>query len=362
MKVLFILPQIYPFYTGGAEIFHYHLLLQLSSEYAVGYIGYDNINEKDVRFYKIKKVKPWKLFTPLQTILHIIRQRNNYDMIHLNYSQSSWVHWFYFPILKKVFRIKYGITIHDPSLYEWKNKRIFANVFKKAKFVVAVSERLVEGYENRCEREIVYLPPLMPLKKCKEDRQDILSKYGYDKCDKIILFVATLKASKRPLILFEAIKMIDRKWLDTNKIKLVYAGSGEQSDILNESINSSGLSSYFRMVGRIPQEDLNFFYKMACCYVIPSIHEGKSMSLIEAMFNQLPIIASNAPGINDIVFDGKNGLLFDLDSPSHLVTQIVRIVEDDILSERLANQAYIDYQDQFRFENMLNRYLELYKG
>ena len=86
------------------------------------------------------------------------------------------------------------------------------------------------------------------------------------------------------------------------------------------------------------------------------------MSLIEAMFNKLPIIASNAPGINDVIFDGSNGLLFDLDNASHLAEQITKIVKDDSLAKKLANKAYKDYQTHFRFQDMLNKYIELYQG
>ncbi len=361
MKILFVLPQIYPFYTGGAEIFHYHLLKELSRDDNVSYIGYDDICEPKVKFEKILRIKPWRLFTPLQITFKLIKLRRKYDIIHLNYCYGSWVHWFFYPILKKTFKISYGLTVHDGPLTEWRRPAIFRSVFNGAKFVVAVSERLKDDFEERCNREIVHLPPLIPLAQSHDEKSFLLNKYGFGKNDKVLLFVGTLKELKRPLVLINAINIIDREWLDKHSIKVIIAGSGDQENEVKNSIQEYRLGKFIKMVGRVPQEKVNVYYKMASYYVIPSIHEGKSMSLIEGMFNHVPIIASNAPGINDIIFDNKNGLLFELDNPNHLANQIINMVSNNKLAEQFAEQAYQDYLSKFQLEEMLNRYLELYR-
>jgi len=298
MRILYVLPQIYPYVTGGAEIFHYHLLLQMSQNNEVAYIGYDNINKNAIKFYRLCKLRPWRLTNPIQTIILIYRLRREYDIIHLNYCQGSWLHWFYLPILKKIFRISYGLTIHDPSLYEWKQKKIFKYVFDEAKFIAAVSERLKDGYEKRCNKQIKYLPPLVPLNKLLHFETSIFDELRIPKNSKIVLFAGSLAK----------------------------------------------------------------YYAIATLYVIPSIHEGKSMSLIEAMFNSLPIIASNAPGINDIIFHKQNGLLFEIDDVSGLADCIRSLIEDRALATILAQNALQDYVRQFRFEDMYNSYIELYEN
>lgn len=362
MKILLVSQQMYPFVTGGAEIFHYHLLIHLSKKADVGYIGFDNIKIENVNFYKIRKVKPWRFFTPLQTIFKLILLINQYNIVHLNYCQGSWIHWFYYPIMKKIFGLKYGMTIHDPSLYEWKHKKVFKWVFLKANFIVAVSERLKEEYEARCGREIIYLPPLIPLTRSPEQKSQLLLNKGLEYDSKVFLFAGSLKESKRPLIIIEAINLIEREWLNKNKIIFLFAGDGNLVNDVLSKIHEYQIEKYVRVVGRILQEELNIYYKLSSYYIIPSEHEGKSMSLIEAMFNKLPIIASNAPGINDIIFDKKNGLLFELDNPKHLTDQIRLLVSDDELSSSLADQAYVDYLQNFQFEEMLDKYIELYSS
>jgi len=84
--------------------------------------------------------------------------------------------------------------------------------------------------------------------------------------------------------------------------------------------------------------------------------------LIEAMFNSLPIIASNAPGINDIIFHKQNGLLFEIDDVSGLADCIRSLIEDRALATILAQNALQDYVRQFRFEDMYNSYIELYEN
>jgi glycosyltransferase involved in cell wall biosynthesis len=362
MRILYVLPQIYPYFTGGAEIFHYHLLIQMARKNKVGYIGYDNINSDAVKFYRLFKLRPLRFTIPLQTIILIYRLRNEFDIIHLSYCQGSWLHWFYLPILKKLFKINYGLTIHDPSLYEWKQKRIFKYVFDEAYFIVAVSERLKEGYEKRCSKAITYLPPLVPLNRYLPIDSGLLDELGIRKDCKIVLFAGSLKKSKRPLILAKAIDLLVHKWLGSNNLVVLFAGIGEQEEELRNYITKSTLEKHCILLGRIPQESLAKYYAMATLYVIPSIHEGKSMSLIEAMFNSLPIVASNAPGINDIIFDNQNGLLFEIDDVDGLAHCIRTLIEDCQLAMNLAHNAFRDYEGQFRFEDMYNCYMNLYEN
>lgn len=360
MKLLYLLPQIYPYYTGGAEIFHYHLLKEIAQSESAAYIGYDDIKEKNITFYKLYRVRPWRLTIPFQTIILLLKLRKKYDIVHLNYCQGSWIHWFYFPILKKYFGFKYGLTIHDPSLFEWKQKKIFKKVFDEAQFIVAVSERLKSGYEERCNRHIEYLPPLIPLKKYMENTKSVYEDLGVDEDSRIILFAGSLKDSKRPFLLAKSLLDLDKHWLDSHKVCVLYAGDGDQREELINFIINNDLKKYFKLLGRIPQESLAKYYRIASLYVIPSIHEGKSMSLIEAMFNRLPIIASNAPGINDIILDNKNGLLFEIDDYEELALCIKNLIEDRHFAMKLAQKAYSDYESQFRFEDMYNHYLSLY--
>ena len=361
MKILFVLPQIYPYYTGGAEIFHYHLLVQLSKEYKVGYIGFDDVKIENINFHKINKVKPWRIFTQLQIIIRLVMHKSEYDIIHMAYCQGSWVHWFYYPILKRIFKIKYGFTIHDPSLYKWKTKRIFEKLFNHANFIVAVSERLKEGYELRCKQNIKYLPPLIPLHHYLEDKSKLLNDFGYNLNDKIFLFAGSLKISKRPLVIIDAILDIGKDYFIKNNIKFIFVGTGIQVEEIQKKISDNNLNNIVKLAGRIKQENINLYYKLSSYYIIPSEHEGKSMSLIEAMFNKLPIIASDAPGINDIIKNEINGLLFELDNPKELGLQIIKIIEDKDLSDRISTQAYSNYLTQFQYLNMYNAYIELYK-
>ena len=361
MKIIFVLPQIYPFYIGGAEIFHYHFLKALANNHQTSYIGYDNINIKKITFYKLIKIKPTKVFTPFQIITRLILMKSKYDLIHLNYCSPVWYHWFFYPILKRLYNIEYGITVHDGTFAPWKKQDIFKHVFKQAKFIVAVSERIKKEFEKRSRREVLFLPPVIPLLHHKVDKKNLLLKHGYASDDKILLFVGTLKNLKQPLLIVEALNKLDRIWLYMNKLKMIFVGSGNLDSKLKERINNYGLQDITTFLGQVPQEEINEYYKLSSFYIISSIHEGKNMSLIEAMFNKLPIIASNAPGINDLIVNESNGLLFDLDSISQLAEQIIKIVESPNLAERLANKAYCDYRNQFQFPDMLNQYVKLYK-
>ena len=61
------------------------------------------------------------------------------------------------------------------------------------------------------------------------------------------------------------------------------------------------------------------------CVVFPSYREGLSMFLLEAISVGRPIITSNVPGCNDIVYDGYNGLLFEPRNTKDLIMKIKKI-------------------------------------
>jgi len=360
MKVLYVLPQIYPFYVGGAEIFHYHLLKEVSKVREVGYIGYDDIKQQKISFYKLYKIKPWKLAIPLQTIYYIIKLRKKYNILHLNYSQSSWVHWFYYPLLKLIFNVQYGITIHDSSEKAWNGRKIFKCVFDNANFIVAVSESIKSDYENRCRQNIIYLPPLIPLKPYFIGSGTLRKQLGIDPSFRVLLFVGSLKELKRPMVVIDALNIVGKDWIIRHSLKFVIAGDGPLKNTIKERVLFYGLDNIVILAGNIPNEKVNELYDFSSYYIIPSKREGTSLSLIEAMYNKLGIIASNVQGINQMIYHKKNGLLFELDDANSLANCIKLLVENPELSIELGLKAYSDYVVKFRFETMFKQYIDLY--
>ena len=90
--------------------------------------------------------------------------------------------------------------------------------------------------------------------------------------------------------------------------------------------------------------------------VLPSKAEGFGLVLIEAMAARVPVVATDVPGIRDVVKHEQTGLLVPVASPDELARAIRRIAEDDALRKRLTEAAYEDVQRRFSWPAVLRQY------
>ena len=82
------------------------------------------------------------------------------------------------------------------------------------------------------------------------------------------------------------------------------------------------------------------YYKAMDIFLLPSRSEGFSLALLEAAAAKLPLIASNIPGNDEFIEDGKNGLLFEIEKPKELAENIIKLAEDKTLGKQLAENAH----------------------
>jgi glycosyltransferase involved in cell wall biosynthesis len=93
--------------------------------------------------------------------------------------------------------------------------------------------------------------------------------------------------------------------------------------------------------------------------VLPSEAEGFGLVLIEAMAAGVPVIATDVPGIRDVVRHEVNGLLVPAAAPADLTKAIERIIEDRALRERLIENGLRTVRENFIWDIVLPRYRRL---
>lgn len=95
-------------------------------------------------------------------------------------------------------------------------------------------------------------------------------------------------------------------------------------------------------------------------FLFPSLSEGLGSSILEAMQARVPVIASNAGGIPDLIDDEKNGLLVPAGDGVALAQAIERLLLDDQLRHRLVESAH-NRLSAYTPEAIADRYLALYR-
>lgn len=135
-------------------------------------------------------------------------------------------------------------------------------------------------------------------------------------------------------------------------------GRGRLQQALQREIGKRGLGDRVKLVGF--RNDLAELIPGLHLLVHPARREGLGVAVLEAMSAGVPVVASDAGGLTDIVEHDRHGLLFESGSASALRDAIVRMLGDSALRQRCARGARRRVQSRFPVQRMSRRYVEVY--
>jgi glycosyltransferase involved in cell wall biosynthesis len=143
----------------------------------------------------------------------------------------------------------------------------------------------------------------------------------------------------------------------TGERKLILVGkkTSDTARILRE-VDDLGLESQVLFTGYVPDEDLPFIYNGADLFVFPSLYEGFGMPPLEAMRCRVPVVASSATSIPEVV--GTGALLFDPYNVEDIADKLEQILDKKIDLGALL-QAGLKQADQFSWEDSAKRTIAL---
>ncbi|MBN2189631.1 MAG: glycosyltransferase [Candidatus Aureabacteria bacterium] len=114
-------------------------------------------------------------------------------------------------------------------------------------------------------------------------------------------------------------------------------GSGPLKGRLQRRIAALGLEDKVRLAGFV--DDAKAYLKTIDIFVMPSLWEGFGISALEAMASGRPVIVSDVAGLNELVEDGKSGLLVKPGDASGLAQKISMLCRDRDLRVELGKNA-----------------------
>ena len=152
---------------------------------------------------------------------------------------------------------------------------------------------------------------------------------------------------------------MSRLVVDYPDICCLIIGEGRKAKRLRRMIESFGLENNVRMLGY--RHDAVHLLKAVDVAVLPSLREGLGIVLIEAGFLGKPTVASNIPGINDVVISGETGVLVPPANAEALATGIRTLLDDPLLARDLGIRARRRMQGTFTLETMAAEAEMLYR-
>jgi glycosyltransferase involved in cell wall biosynthesis len=94
-----------------------------------------------------------------------------------------------------------------------------------------------------------------------------------------------------------------------------------------------GIAANTRFLGWIPTQDLEALYRLAQCFVFPSLYEGFGLPVLEAMVRSVPVACSDRASLAEVV--GGAARIFDPESPRSIADAVDEILSSPGLAERL---------------------------
>lgn len=221
---------------------------------------------------------------------------------------------------------KYLHYLWDGKLITEDTVRVLSKLFcERADTVIVPSETIRQvlfGYDVTKPIQIVAtgvpLPESVDIQLINKLRMDL----ALDDKDFVLLSVNRLAEEKNLLTLLEKMTMLRH---ELPNVKLILVGDGPQRAELEQYVRTHDLTAVVRFTGMVNHQDINTYYQLADLYVNLSLSETQGLTYIEAITNNLPVVAMESDYLESLEKISSFGrLLNDPNDFAKTVTEIYR--------------------------------------
>jgi len=366
LRVLMVISQFYPL-LGGAEVQAQQLakdLLKRGIKVAVltrhlkGLPRYELI--EGIPVYRAIRTIPlgalWGMCYMISVFQFLYKKRNEYDIIHCHILQGF--HTVISIMFKFLFNKKVvvkmsssGETSDFKVLKEVTFGRLFLRWIRNVDSIVSVCKKSSEEIlENGFLKEtLVEIPNGIDVGKFSGDA------FKGKKKLRSITYVGRLDKYKGVNFLLNSFKDV---LLKIDNVQLTIVGDGPDESLLRNMAKDLGIMENVAFKGR--QEDIVSELNSTDIFVLPSLSEGMSNVLLEAMACGLPVVATSVGGNQDLITDRLNGILVPPRDSGSLAAVLVELINNEDLTWRLGEEARKTVESNYAMNRIVDAYVELY--
>ncbi len=377
MKKILVLNYEFPPLGGGGGVATYKLAKGfIENGYKVDYLTshykglkkfevIDGINVYRVKVFGRKDLKTASIISllsfPFCALIKGVSLclSNKYEFINTQFVVPTGPLGF---LLSKIFRIKNILSLHGGDIYDptkksspHKNKflrKVIRFLLNQADVIVAQSSNTKENtekyYQPKKEIKIIPLPyEIVNFKKVSR------AELGLKDDKKYLIGVGRLIKRKGFEYLIKSLAFLDKE------IECLIISDGPEKDNLKKLAIEFGIEDRVHLLGYLPTEEKKFQYlAVSDIFVLSSIHEGFGIVLQEAMQVGLPIVSTNIGGQVDLIKEGENGLLVNIEDEKAIAEAVKKILPDNELKNRFSENNLKDVE-KFELKNIANKFLFL---
>lgn len=188
----------------------------------------------------------------------------------------------------------------------------------------------------------------------QEQLAKLRKKLKLNKNDFVTIFVGRLAEEKNVTYLLDVHEELAKKHKD---IKFLIVGDGPDFEKYAEIVKEKGLSDSVILTGKVPWEEIPYYYHLADVFLTASVTETQGLTVIEAMASSVPPICIKDESFTNTVIDGLNGRIFT--TKEECRDAILSFYNDEKLLKKVSKQARINseqYSSKTFAEAILNVY------
>lgn len=171
----------------------------------------------------------------------------------------------------------------------------------------------------------------------------------------VVVTVAALAPHKAHGVLLRAAARVARKHPG---VRFLLAGEGETRPEIERDIRELGLEGVVILLGFV--RDIGAVYRAADVFAISSSEEGLCSSLLDAMHFRLPVVATRAGGIPELISDGVNGFVVPVGDHVSLAERLCLLVEQDALRREMG-AASVPVLERNAISRTVEQTLDVYR-
>lgn len=252
-------------------------------------------------------------------------------------------------------------TVHGKN-YFWERfrRRLAYRWVSRKATMVAVSQNLkqfiVEKVGVAPHRLKVLYNGVHALQQCSSvEVYQCRKELGLPESHQIVGVVGNLYPVKGHQYLIDAIPSILMTCPNTS---FVFAGRGELEAELKSQVYRLGVETKVFFLGL--RQDIPRILAMLDVFVLPSLSEGLSMAILEAMIAGKPVVATQVGGNPELVLNGETGFLVPPRDSQALASSVVTLLTNRQQAAQFSERGKRRAEGQFSLQTMVSSYQSLY--
>jgi len=250
--------------------------------------------------------------------------------------------------------------LHNSLIQRWVHKNVQRIIVQGEAAKRELSLMVLKDISDRFSGKIRIVPNGVdckvfdPRKYCARDAR---KKFGILE-ENVIVFIGRLVKYKGVHYLLRALQIIKR---DLQDVSLVIVGDGALKPHLKALCQKLDMDSDVRFMGVLPHEDIPLILSFASALVHPSVNEGITTVVLEAMAMAKPVVVTDAGCIPEVVTRARGGFVVEKRNVSQLADAILSTLSDKKMAFRMGQQGRRFIQERYSWSSVAKEHLKVYE-